>query len=222
MVRSPITNQELRIAVPRGSLLKDSLDLLERVGFDVNEVRSNDRKLVFQVGENRKVITTRPADVPTYVEYGAADAGIVGKDVLLEHRRNVYELVDLGFGRCRIVYATPEGRDPEQEELRPLGAMRIATKLPNIARAYFENAGKQVEIIPLRGSIELAPQVDLAEGIVDLTATGETLAANRLVIREEIVVTTARLIANRVSHKLKAGMIDELARRTAELTGASA
>jgi ATP phosphoribosyltransferase len=100
--------------------------------------------------------------------------------------------------------------------------MRIATKLPNIARAYFENAGKQVEIIPLRGSIELAPQVDLAEGIVDLTATGETLAANSLVIREEIVVTTARLIANRVSHKLKAGMIDELARRMAELTGANA
>lgn len=219
MVKSPLRNEELRIAVPRGSLFSEALDLLQLVGFDVREVRENDRKLVFELCDGRTVITTRPSDVPTYVEYGAADVGIVGKDVLLEYRRNVYELADLGFGGCRIVYATPAGRDPEEEELRHLGVMRIATKLPNITRRYFEARGQQVEIIPLRGSIELAPQVDLAEGIVDLVASGVTLRENNLVERAEIAVSTARLIANRVSHKLKAGMIDELARRLTEAAG---
>ena len=152
------------------------------------------------------------------MEYGASDVGIVGKDVLLEHRRNVYELLDLGFGHCRVIYATPADRDPEKEELKHLGIMRVATKFPNITRAYFESLGKQVETIELRGSIELAPQVDLAEGIVDLTASGETLRANNLVERAEIANCTARLIANRVSHKLKAGMINELARRLQEVT----
>lgn len=218
MARSPLDPGILRLAVPRGSLFKDSIDILEKVGFEVGELRVNDRKLTFQVGEGRTIITTRPSDVPTYVEYGASDVGIVGKDVLLEHRRNVYELLDLGFGRCRVIYATPADRDPETEELKHLGIMRVATKFPNITRAYFESLGKQVETIELRGSIELAPQVDLAEGIVDLTASGETLRANNLVERAEIADCTARLIANRVSHKLKAGMINELARRLREVT----
>ncbi len=204
--------------MPRGSLFAGSLDLLEKIGFDVGELRANDRKLTFEVGEGRTIITTRPSDVPTYVEYGAADAGIVGKDVLLEHKRNVYELADLGFGGCRVVYATPEGRDPEDEELKHLGAMRVATKFPNITRDYFEGLGKQVETIELRGSIELAPQVDLAEGIVDLAASGETLKQNNLVERAEIAVCSARLIANRVSLRLKADMINELTRRLKEVT----
>ena len=114
--RSPLDTTSLRMAVPRGALFKTSLDLLEKVGFNVAEVSENDRKLVFEVGEGRTIITTRPSDVPTYVEYGAADVGIVGKDVLLEHKRNVYELVDLGFGACRIVYANPADRGPENEE----------------------------------------------------------------------------------------------------------
>lgn len=219
MVESPIKSESLRIAVPRGSLLADTLDRLQTVGFDVSEVRENDRKLVFELGEGRTIITTRPTDVPVYVEYGAADVGIVGKDVLMEYERHVYELADLGFGRCRIVYAAAAGRDPEEEELRHLGVMRVATKLPNITRRYFEERGQQVEIIPLRGSIELAPQVDLAEGIVDLVATGATLRENNLEERAEIAVSTARLIANRVSHKLKGGMIDELARRLQEYPG---
>lgn len=218
MIRSPLNTDSLRIAVPRGNLFGQSLDLLEGVGFDVRELRQNDRKLTFDMGENRTIITTRPADVPTYVEYGAADVGIVGKDVLLEHKRNVYELVDLGFGRCRVVWATHAGRDPEDGELRHLGIMRVASKYPNITRGFFEGRGQQVEVIELKGSIELAPLVDLADGIVDLTATGVTLKENNLVERAEIATCTARLIANRVSHKLKAGMIDELARRLGDLT----
>ncbi|MEW6020348.1 MAG: ATP phosphoribosyltransferase, partial [Pseudomonadota bacterium] len=124
MIKSPLSTDTLRIAVPRGSLFAESLDLLENIGFDVAELRAQDRKLLFEVGENRSIITTRPSDVPTYVEYGAADVGIVGKDILLEHQPSVYELADLGFGRCVIVYATPRDRDPEEEELRHLGVMR--------------------------------------------------------------------------------------------------
>lgn len=215
-VRSPLKLIPLRIAVPRGNLLAKSLDLLEIVGFDVKEVRANDRKLVFEVGEGRSIITTRPSDVPTYVEYGAADVGIVGKDVLLENSRSVFELVDLKYGLCRIVYAVPAGSDPEEDELKHLGVMRIATKYPNISKNYFAGLGKQIEAIELRGSIELAPLVDLAEGIVDLTASGTTLKENNLKERAEIAVCTARLIANRVSHKLKAGIIDELVARLKE------
>ncbi len=217
MVASPIPDGGLRLAIPRGNLFAETLDVLAMVGFDVAELRKNDRKLVFEVGPGRTIITTRPSDVPTYVEYGAADAGIVGKDVLMECRRNVYELLDLGFGKCRIVFATPADRDPEAEELRHLGSMRVATKYPRITREYFEGRGKQVEVIELRGSMELAPQVDLAEGIVDLTATGATLRENNLVERAEIAVCATRLIANRVSHKLKANLVDELARRLKEV-----
>lgn len=209
----PTDINTLRIAVPRGNLLGPTLDLLEQVGFEVGELRENDRKLVFEVGPGREIITTRPTDVPTYVEYGAADVGIVGKDVLLEKRRKLYELLDLGYGHCRIVYATPEDRDPETEELKHLGIMRVASKYPNITRTFFEGRGKQVEVIPLRGSIELAPQVDLAEGIVDLASSGETLRQNRLVEREVIAECSARLVANRVAHKLKAGLIDQLVAR---------
>ncbi|MHB1390891.1 MAG: ATP phosphoribosyltransferase [Thermoleophilia bacterium] len=218
MIRVPLNTDTLRIAVPRGNLFARSLDLLELVGFDIRELRQNDRKLTFDVGENRTIITTRPTDVPTYVEYGAADVGIVGKDVLLEHDRNVYELVDLGFGDCRVVYATHADRDPEDGELKHLGVMRVASKYPNITRRFFEERGQQVEVIELKGSIELAPLVDLADGIVDLTATGVTLKENNLVERAEIATCTARLIANRVSHKLKAGMIDRLARRLKDLS----
>lgn len=212
-VQSPLDNTPLRLALPRGALLDESLDLLQQIGFDIRELRENDRKLKFDVGEGRTIITTRPSDVPTYVEYGASDVGIVGKDVLLETPRNVYELADLAYGSCRIVYATAEEHDPEDEELRHLSIMRVASKYPNITRRFFEGLGKQVEVIELRGSIELAPAAGLAEGIVDLTSSGKTLKENRLIERAEIATCSARLIANRVSYKLKAGMIDELARR---------
>lgn len=196
----------MRIAVPRGALMKDTLELLDLLGIDTAEVRSNDRKLLF---EDAGLITMRPSDVPTYVEAGAADLGIVGKDVLAEHpERNVYELLDLGFGRCRMVFATVEGEDPAAEALRRLGTMRIATKYPNMALAYFERTGRQVEIVEVKGSVELAPLTGMVHGIVDLTATGTTLRENGLVIREEISVATARLIANPVSYRVKAAEID--------------
>ncbi len=201
----------LRIAVPRGALMGETLDLLDALGVDTAEVRSNDRKLLF---EDSGLITMRPSDVPTYVEAGAADIGVAGKDVLAEQaEREVYELLDLGFGPCRMVFATVAGEDPAAEALRRLGVMRIATKYPKIAARYFERTGRQAEIVEVKGSVELAPLTGLVEGIVDLTATGSTLRENGLVIREEISPSTARLIANPVAHKLRAAELDRLVER---------
>jgi ATP phosphoribosyltransferase len=196
------------IAVPRGVLFEGTLDLLDRLGVDTAEARVNDRRLLF---EDAGLITMRPSDVPTYVEAGAADLGITGKDVLMEQsERDVYELLDLGYGRCRMVLATVAGEDPAAEALRRLGVMRIATKYPRVAAKFFEDTGRQVEIVEVKGSVELAPLTGLGEGIVDLTATGTTLEQNGLVVREEIAVSTARLIANPVAHKLKAQAIDDV------------
>jgi len=208
----------LTIAVPRGALFTETLDRLDRLGVDTAEVRVNDRKLLF---EDVGLITMRPSDVPTYVAAGAADLGITGKDVLMEQadsaspglRREVYELLDLGYGRCTMVLATTAGPDPAAEALRRLGVMRVATKYPRIALRHFERTGRQAEIVEVKGSVELAPLTGLAEAIVDLTATGTTLRENNLVIREEVVVCTARLIANPVAHKLKAAAIDEVLER---------
>jgi ATP phosphoribosyltransferase len=199
---------ELRIAVPRGAMFDDTLDLLDRLGIDTTEVRENDRKLLF---EQSGIVTMRPSDVPTYVEAGAADIGITGKDVLMEQsEREVYELMDLGYGRCRMVLASVEGEDRAEEALRRLGVVRIATKYPRIAARHFLETGRQAEIVEVKGSVELAPLTGLAEAIVDLTATGTTLRENRLVVREEIAVCSARLIANPVAHRLRAAMIDRL------------
>ena len=201
----------LRIAVPRGALLSETLDVLDRLGVDTAEVRGNDRKLLF---EESGIVTMRPSDVPTYVEAGAADIGITGKDVLMEQsEREVYELVDLGYGLCRMILATVDGPDPTEEALRRLGVVRVATKYPKIARDFFERTGRQAEIVEVKGSVELAPLTGLVEAIVDLTATGTTLRENGLVEREMIAVATARLIANPVSHKLKAREIDAVVER---------
>jgi ATP phosphoribosyltransferase len=201
----------LRIAVPRGALFGETLDLLDRLGIDTEPVRSNDRRLLFSdVG----IITMRPTDVPIYVEAGAADIGITGKDVLMEQsEREVYELMDLGYGRCEMVLASEAGEDRSEEALRRLGVVRIATKYPRTAARHFAATGRQAEIVEVKGSVELAPLTGLVEAIVDLTATGTTLRENGLVIREQIAVTTARLIANPVSHKLKASEIDALTER---------
>jgi ATP phosphoribosyltransferase len=201
----------LIFAVPRGALLRHTLDALDRIGVDTAEVRANDRKLLF---EDVGVVTMRPSDVPTYVEAGAADLGITGKDVLLEQsERAVYELLDLGYGACRMVLATVDGPDPAAEALRRLGVMRVATKYPRIAHAYFEETGRQAEIVEVKGSVELAPLTGLVEAIVDLTATGTTLRENGLVEREQLFEATARLIANPVAHKLRASAIDDVLER---------
>jgi ATP phosphoribosyltransferase len=202
---------ELRIAVPRGALFESTLDLLDRLGIPTQDVRDNDRRLLF---EDAGIITMRPSDVPTYVEAGAADLGITGKDVLLEQsERELYELADLAYGHCTMVLATVAGEDRATEALRRLGVMRIATKYPRIATRHFLETGRQAEIVEVKGSVELAPLTGLAEGIVDLTASGTTLRENGLVVREEIAKSTARLIANPVSHKLKAKPIDALLER---------
>jgi ATP phosphoribosyltransferase len=201
----------LRVAVPRGALFEDTLDLLDRLGVDTRDVRRNDRKLLF---EEAGIVTMRPSDVPTYVEAGAADLGITGKDVLLEQsEREVYELVDLAYGHCRMVLATVAGEDRAAEALRRLGVVRIATKYPRLAARHFLETGRQAEIVEVKGTVELAPLTGLVEGIVDLTATGTTLRENGLVVREEIAQCTARLIANPVAHKLKAQAIDALLER---------
>ncbi len=208
----------LTIAVPRGALFDETVQLLTGLGLDTSELRSNDRKLVF---EDIGVITMRPSDVPTYVEAGAADIGITGKDVLLEllasHAgeggREVYELLDLGYGRCTMVLASKAGADPAAEALRRLGVMRVATKYPRIAARHLEQTGRQAEIVEVKGSVELAPLTGMVEAIIDLTATGTTLREHDLVVREEIVECTARLIANPVAHKLRASAIDELLER---------
>ncbi|MGO8906240.1 MAG: ATP phosphoribosyltransferase [Solirubrobacteraceae bacterium] len=210
--------QGLTIAVPRGALFAGTVDLLAELGLDTEELRANDRKLLF---EDIGVITMRPSDVPTYVEAGAADLGVTGKDVLLEQEaqrpgeggREVYELLDLGFGRCTMVLASKAGPDPALQALRRLGVMRVATKYPRIAARYLEETGRQAEIVEVKGSVELAPLTGMVEAIIDLTATGTTLRENNLVVREEIFVCTARLIANPVAHKLKAAPIDDLLER---------
>src|SRR2546421_5465747 len=199
------------IAVPRGALFADTLDLLDQLGLDTSEVRANDRKLLFA---EAGIVTMRPSDVPTYVEAGAADRGITGKAVLMEQaEREVYELADLGYGECTMVLATVAGEDRAAEAVRRLGVVRIATKYPRVAARHFLETGRQAEIVEVKGSVEIAPLTGLAEGIVDLTATGHTLSENGLVVREEIATCTARLIANRVAHKLKADAIEDVKER---------
>jgi ATP phosphoribosyltransferase len=203
----------LKLAIPRGALWGETLDALDRIGIDTAEMRGESRSLVFEA-DGMSLVTMRPSDVPTYVEAGAADLGITGKDVLLEHAdRIVYEILDLGYGACRMVLAGRQGDESLGETERRLGGMRIATKYPRIAERYFEEAGRQAEVIEVKGSVELAPLVGLADGIVDLVATGRTLKENGLEIREEIFSSTARLVANRISHKLRAVEVDDLVER---------
>jgi ATP phosphoribosyltransferase len=203
----------LKVAVPRGALLAETLDILDAVGVDTSGPRSDSRSLIFET-DGVTLVTMRPSDVPTYVEAGAADVGITGKDVLLEQMdRVVYELLDLAFGRCRMVLAGRRGDARLGEAQRRLGMMRIATKYPRIAERHFELTGRQVEVIEVKGSVELAPLIGLGDGIVDLVATGSTLAENDLEVREEIVDCTARFVANRVAHKLRAAEVDDLTAR---------
>jgi ATP phosphoribosyltransferase len=213
----------LTLAVPQGALFEETLGLLDALGTDTGEVRDNPRRLLFSGaglgGAIERLVTMRPSDVPTYVEHGAADLGITGKDVLLEHPdREVYELFDLGYGDCRLVVAARAGDDALGESLRRLGVASVATKYPGIAARHFAETGRQAEIVEVKGSVELAPLTGLVDAIVDLTASGKTLAENGLEVREEIVASTARLIANPVAHKLKAAAIDAFVGRVREAT----
>ncbi len=193
----------LRIAVPKGAIFEDALRALGAAGLPVEVLRDNGRKLVYRT-EGTEFIVSRPTDVPVFVEHGAADVGIVGKDVLEEQQPNVMELKDLGTGACRMILAAQEDRAKEvRESIDRAEVVRVATKFPNIARRYFEGLGRQAEVIALHGSIELAPLVGLAECIVDLTATGTTLRENNLAILDDISSSTARVISNRGSYRLR-------------------
>ena len=203
----------IKLAIPRGALWEPTLDALDAIGVDTAEMRSDSRALVFGA-DGLTLVTMRPSDVPTYVEAGAADLGITGKDVLLEQRdRIVYEILDLRYGACRMVLAGRRGDPSLGESERRLGAMRIATKYPRIAERHFEQTGRQAEVIDVKGSVELAPLVGLADGIVDLVATGRTLEENGLEVLEEIIDSSARLVVNRVSHKLRAEEVDDIVER---------
>jgi ATP phosphoribosyltransferase len=204
--------------VPLGALFEGAVEALARGGIEVAPLRGAGRRLVVEGANGTTFITTRPSDVPTYVESGAADLGIVGRDVLRERSPDVYELLDLRFGDCRMVYATARGEDPTAAALEHLGAVRVATKYPVTAAAYFTATGRQAEVVRVNGSVELAPLVGLAHGIVDLVATGRTLLENGLVEREEIFRSSARLIANRASQTLKAEAVDRLVDRLDEGT----
>ena len=199
----------ITIALPKGKLFDKSVDLLARVGYSADNVTEDSRKLVITNEESKvRFIITKTVDLPTYVEYGAADIGIIGKDVLLEEQKNVYELLDLKYGRCRLMLAVPEHM--QKPNLSDYAHLRVATKYPNCAKSYFLGLGIQNEIIKLNGSIELAPMVGLSDLIVDIVETGRTLKENKLVEVDSIYTATARLIANRVSFKLKFDRLNKL------------
>lgn len=193
----------ITFALPKGRILQDSMELFGEIGITCPEMEEKNRKLVFENREaGYRFIAVRATDVPTYVEYGCADIGVVGKDTLLEQEKNLYEPLDLNFGYCRLVVAEPRDLE-EQDDPTRWSNIRVATKYPNVTEKYFRSRGIQVELIKLYGSIELAPLVGLTERIVDLVSTGATLRDNGMVEVETIAEITTRLIVNRASMKTK-------------------
>lgn len=192
----------LTIALPKGKLFSLSANLFEKVSVTAEHLSEKSRKLIISNDECKiRFIITKTSDVPTYVEYGAADIGVIGKDVLVESGQDVYELLDLGFGKCRLMMAVP--REERRSRLLDYAHTRVATKYPHIAEQFFAQQGMQMEYIKLNGSIELGPLVGLSESIVDIVETGTTLVENDLEEIAHIMDVSARLIVNRVSFKLK-------------------
>lgn len=213
--------QYLTIALPKGKLFYLAKDLFSKVGFVADNLEEKSRKLVITNEELKlKFIIAKTADVPTYVEHGAADIGVIGKDVLMEAQKDVYELLDLGFGRCHLMMAVP--KDKKRAKLTDYTHTRVATKFPNVAKQFFTSKGMQMEYIKMNGSIELGPIVGLSESIVDIVETGTTLRENNLDEIAFIAKASARLIANRASFKLKFDRISKLVKALEmELEGAN-
>ncbi len=209
----------LTIALPTGALLEGSLDLLDKAGVAKLSPQQLGRRLLIEQDAVR-VVLVRPADVFNYVDHGAADLGIVGKDQLWEAVGSSYELVDLGFGGCKLVIAVPEDSPLEGAETWP-PTMRVATKYPLATTAFMDRLGRSVDIVRLHGSVELAPQVGLVDAISDLTATGNTLRENRLRIVAEVASSTARLIANQASLKTRGGELQAVVKRMREVSDAA-
>lgn len=201
--------EKITIALSKGRLAEQAIELLEAAGYDCSAAKEKSRKLILDDRKNGfRFIMAKPADVPTYVEYGAADIGVVGKDTLLEEGRNLYEVLNLGFGACRMCVC---GAKELLGRLDLIPNKRVATKYPHIAKEFFEmSKHESVEIIKLNGSVELAPLIGLSEVIVDIVESGKTLEENDLTVLEKIVDISARMVVNRVSMKMKSARINEI------------
>ena len=199
----------INIALPKGRLGEKVLALFERAGYDCPAIREPGRRLVFEnESAGVRYFWVKPSDVAIYVERGAADLGVAGKDILLEYEPDVYELLDLGLGRCRMAVAAPRGFYDDEER-----TLKVATKFTNIARRYYARQSRDIDIIHLNGSIELAPILGLSDVIVDIVETGATLRENDLAVLAEVVPISARLIANKAAYSFKHGAVDEIVER---------
>ena len=196
----------LRMALTKGRLEKDTVALLERIGYDCEAVHNKGRKLILPVGDRLEVVLAKAADVITYVEHGVCDLGVVGKDTIMENGTSFYEVLDLGFGRCKFALAAPKGSD----FFGGYASRTIATKYPNVARNYFESKAMDIRFIKIEGSVELAPLLGLSDAIVDIVETGTTLKENGLEVVETICDISARVIVNTASLKLRKAEIEEL------------
>lgn len=197
----------LRIALTKGRLEKDTVNLFESLGFDVSSVKDKGRRLILPINDqNIEVVLAKAADVITYVEHGVCDLGVVGKDTIMEHGGKYFELLDLGFGKCKFALAGKKG----ENFYKGYGVKTVASKYTNVTRSFFESKGMDVDIVKIEGSVELAPLVGLSDGIVDIVETGTTLKENGLEVYEDVAPVSARLIANTVSTKLKKERIDNL------------
>ncbi|HOV40642.1 MAG TPA: ATP phosphoribosyltransferase [Oscillospiraceae bacterium] len=202
-----MSEKPLRIALTKGRLEKDTVELLEKIGFDCTAVREKGRRLILPIPQaNLEVVLAKAADVITYVEHGVCDMGVVGKDTIMEMKGKFYELADLGFGKCKFALAGKKGHD----FYSGYDVKVIATKYPNVARSFFEAKGMDVEIVKIEGSVELAPLLELSDAIVDIVETGSTLRENGLEVYEDIAPVSARLIVNMVSMKIRKQEIENL------------
>lgn len=199
--------KKIRIALTKGRIENKAVDLLEKIGYDVTDLREKGRRLILTIpNENIEVVLAKAADVITYVEHGVCDLGVVGKDTIMEHGGKFYEIAELGFGKCKFALAVKKNTD----FYSGYGVKTVATKYPEVTRNFFENKGIDVDIVKIEGSVELAPLVGLSDGIVDIVETGTTLKENGLEVVEDVAPVSARLIANTVSIKLKQERILEI------------
>ena len=200
----------LRIALTKGRLEKDTIALFEKMGMDCNAVHNKGRQLILPIGDGRiEVVLAKAADVITYVEHGVCDLGVVGKDTIMENGSRFYEVLDLGFGRCRFALAGPKGKDFYEG----FSEKTVASKYPNVTRAFFESKAMDVRVIKIEGSVELAPLLGLSDAIVDIVETGSTLRENGLEVKETVADISARLIVNTASMKLRKQEIEDLSVR---------
>lgn len=208
-------NRKVRIALTKGRIESKAVELLDKIGYDTSELKNKGRRLILSIpNEDIEVVLAKAADVITYVEHGVCDIGVVGKDTIMEHGGKFFELLDLGFGRCKFALAgraCPVGKKGSSF-YDGYGVKTVATKYPAVTRAFFEAKGMDVDIVKIEGSVELAPLVGLSDGIVDIVETGTTLKENGLEVFEDVAPISARLIVNTVSMKLKQERISEIVR----------